>query len=355
MKSHDIEPISTIDVIIPVRNEAKYLDTLLGQVINQDYKPTTIYVVVAPSDDDTLARARRHAERHTEIVVLDNPRLTPANAMNIALGRVKSDAWIRIDGHTEVPLDLLSVLRDEMNRHQVACVGPMLRSGSQNPTQQAIGLAMSSPIGVGSARFRTGRGGSGPTDAVAFGLYRRTVTDSVGLYETALDRNEDDQYNTRLRALGHTMWLTDRVFITYYPRSSYRELARQYYYYGFWRMRSTFNYRNRLRYRQAAPAALIAGLAAAAWSIAHAPNRRSAWIVPGSYAGLLVVQVLRSLPVAPSAITALNGARATATMHLAYGFGTLVGLGVAIQNRVTSSRGRYGRPIRRGDERTDVA
>ena len=50
-------------------------------------------------------------------------------------------------------------------------------------------------------------------------------------------RNQDDEFNYRLRAAGGRIWLDPRIRSTYYARSTFRSLWRQYFQYGYWKVR----------------------------------------------------------------------------------------------------------------------
>lgn len=326
LETSHVPPVLTIDVVIPVRNESAYIDTLVSQVTAQTYPASRVFIVVASSQDDTLEKAHRHASEHPNIVVLKNPSTTAPHAMNIALERVTADAWVRIDGHTEVPTNFLRVLREELNTRSVACVGPILRPGARTRRQRAIGFAMSSPFGVGNARFRTGLGGSGPTDAVAFGLYRRAVTDIVGSYATEMDRNEDDLFNTRIRQAGGILWLTDTTSITYFPRSSFKALSSQYFQYGHWRIFGTLRHGNTIRLRQIAPGGLVLILGLSAAVIARSPRWLGGWLGPMAYSAVLVSQLVRETLRGADIRTALGSSIAMAVMHVSYAAGSLSGL-----------------------------
>ena len=51
---------------------------------------------------------------------------------------------------------------------------------------------MTSPAGVGSARFHTG-GRAGPADSVYLGVYRRAALERVGGYDEGYLRAEDER------------------------------------------------------------------------------------------------------------------------------------------------------------------
>lgn len=326
LNQEDYSTVRTVDIIVPLRNESEYLDTLLGQLLNQTHPINKIFMVVAPSEDTTLDTCLRAAKLYPQLVVLENPKFTAPHAMNTALEASTADAWARIDGHTEAPLDLIEVLVREINLHEVACVGPVLEPGYSTTIQEAVGLAMSSPWGVGNATFRTGIKESGPTDAVAFGMYRTVVTDRAGRFETNMTRNQDDQFNTRLRQQGATIWLTNKVAVKYYPRASFRRLAQQYYEYGHWRVVGTLEYGNELRARQLAPLLLVLSLTVALAAQLLRPPKRSLRLVPVAYGSVLALQVGREMKRTHRPLPSLLSSYAALVMHFAYGVGSLSGI-----------------------------
>lgn len=326
----------TVDVLVPIKNESQYLPILLGQLQQQTVQPRAIYLIVAPSDDDTLRIAEDAVHEYENVHVLMNSGGSAAEGMNLGLSASTADSWIRIDGHTEIPRDLIEILRSELIDKGVACVGPLLSSGAKSARQHAIGIAMSSPLGVGGARFRTGAGAPGPTDAVAFGLYRSAVTERVGMFNENMVRNQDDEYNTRLRKRGETIWLTHSVAIKYYPRDSFRKLAGQYMEYGYWRIIGTVEYGNQIRLRQLVPAALI--LSVGGGVVAGLVMRRQ---LPGVapialYSLAPALQFLRSMHARESVPVSFQSAIAVVVLHSSYGIGSLSALVRVARRRVRS-------------------
>lgn len=326
----------TVDVIVPLRNEERYLPRLLQQIQNQDYPLNKIILVVAPSEDKTLQIAEKAAIIDSRVSVLTNPRLIAPAAMNIGLAASTAEAWIRLDGHTEIPSDLVSTLVDELQAKPVAAVGPTLVSGAFTKTQEAIGTAITSPFCVGNARFRTGAGGAGPTDTVAFGLYRTADTRPIGGYNETLPRTEDDEFNTRLRRSGKTIWLTNRVSVTYFPRTRLMDLFKQRASSGYWRVVSTYEYNNEIRFRQLPPSILTAATFAAIVK-ALTGTSKPLGILAASYAAFLSVHAWWAKRNGAPCGAAVMSIPAVAVIHYAYGTGYLAGIGAHILRRA------YGR------------
>ena len=143
---------------------------------------------------------------------------------------------IILGAHSELDANyLLNCDLEFQKDHNAACIGGVLENVYENQQSEIIGKAMSSPFGVGNAHFRTGEK-SGFVDTVAFGAYKREVFDEVGLFDVELARNQDDEFNYRMTANGYKIYLSKMLKVKYYVRSSFKNLIRQYYQYGYWKV-----------------------------------------------------------------------------------------------------------------------
>ena len=200
---------------------------------------------------------------------------------------------------------------------------------------------MSSPFGVGGSAFRTVRGRTLLVDTVPFPAYTRAILDRVGPFDEELVRNQDDEYNARLRKLGGRVLLAADVRSRYYSRGSWRGLWRQYFQYGYWKVRVLQKHPRQMKLRHFVPAAFVGALALSA---AFAPFWR-----PAAFAalGLLAVYALAVLAASLLALkSSARGARlfpglplAFGILHVAYGAGFWAGL--------VNFRGRWGTESRR--------
>jgi hypothetical protein len=69
--------------------------------------------------------------------------------------------------------------------------------------------------------------------------------------------NEDYEFNVRIRQAGGVIWFDPKLWTTYIARSNFRELARQYWRYGYWKARMIKNYPKTLRWRQLLPPSFV--------------------------------------------------------------------------------------------------
>ncbi len=123
----------------------------------------------------------------------------------------------------------------------------------ETPAAQAIALAMSSPFGVGGSAFRTVKDRRMFVDTVAFPAYRLETIHRIGPFDEELIRNQDYELNIRIRKAGGNIVLSPKVVSHYTPRSSLPALWRQYFEYGYWKVRTLQKHPASLRWRQALP------------------------------------------------------------------------------------------------------
>ncbi len=221
-----------VSVIMPVRNEADFLADSLGAVLAQDYPPDRMEVFVADgmSTDGTREMVAELAARHPQrsISIVDNPGRIVAKGLNAALAVATGEIVVRIDGHCRIAPDYVSRCVDHICRDDVDGVGGSINTVATTPVGRVIAAVMSSPFGVGGSAFRTVTDRTMLVDTVPFPAYTRRAIEVAGPFDEELVRNQDDEYNYRLRKLGARILLAGDVTSDYYSRTSLRSLWRQY-------------------------------------------------------------------------------------------------------------------------------
>ena len=318
-----------VSVIMPVRNEGAFIERSLGAVVAQDYPAERfeILVVDGMSDDATREKVERIRETTPQpsIRLLDNPGKTAPHALNVGLAEAPGEVIVRVDGHCEIAEDYLTRSVQALQAHGAGCVGGSIETVGEDAVSETIAVAMSSRFGVGGAPFRVGVAMARDVDSVAFPAWPRAVMEAAGPFDEELVRNQDDEYSYRLRKLGYRILLVPEIRCRYYSRGSLRGLWRQYFQYGFWKVRVLQKHPWQMKLRQFVPPALVAYLLATA--------ALAVWIPAGALAlaagaGLY----LSAVAVATAGTARRAGRRAVllpvifACLHLSYGAGILAGL-----------------------------
>ena len=99
---------------------------------------------------------------------------------------------------------------------------------------------------------------------------------SIGWFNEELLTNEDYEFNTRIRQDGGVVWLDPSIRTVYLARPDLGALARQYFRYGYWKLKMLRRYPGTLRWRQALPP-LFVGKSDHFW------HHLSIFIPPGLY------------------------------------------------------------------------
>ncbi|OLT15378.1 glycosyl transferase family 2 [Serinicoccus sp. CUA-874] len=304
-----------------VLDEETHLPEAVRSVLSQDY-PGEMEVVVAvgPSRDRTREVADALAAADPRVVVVDNPSGRTPDGLNAAVATSRHDVVVRMDGHGELSEGYVRRAVALLERTGAANVGGIMLAQGSGPVQEAVALAMRSPLGMGSERFHTG-GAEGPADTVFLGVFRREWLDRVGGYDPTYTRAQDWELNHRIRAAGGTIWFTPELTVTYRPRSTFRDLARQFYTSGQWRRQVVRQHPDSVNARYLAPPVALCAVAAGAvggvvW--------RPLWLLPMGYAAAVTVGgawVARGQE--PGVVARMPGV--LATMHLTWGAGFLRG------------------------------
>jgi glycosyltransferase involved in cell wall biosynthesis len=316
-----------VSVIMPIRNEGDFIERAITSVLDSDYPARKMEVIVIDgmSDDGTRETVERLSLADDRVKMLDNPkRIVPA-AMNVGLKAARGDVFIRIDGHAEVPQDFVTKSVECLREHPEAWVaGGYMETIADDYTGCAIASAMRSPVGVGNARFRLGDY-EGWVDTLAFGAHHKWILEKIGYFDEELVRNQDDEFNLRIILAGGKIWMSKSIRSKYFSRASLSKLWRQYFQYGFWRIRTLQKHKKPATFRQLVPLLLVSsllllGLAGLLWG----PVRIVLAIESGLYllglaAGALDVGRRSGWRYAPAAPLVF------AILHFAYGSGSLWG------------------------------
>ena len=304
-----------------VRNEAAHLDATLDAIFGQDY-PGPLEVVVAEgrSTDETPAILERRAAVEPRLRVVDNPDSGVAAGLNRAIEVADGEVVVRCDGHAEPAADYVRMAVEILGQTGAANVGGRQMARGTTVLQRAVAVAMTSPFGVGNARFRYSST-PGPTDTVYLGAFPRTALEEVGGFDPRLRRNQDYELNYRLRRSGKVVWFDPRLRVTYLPRSSLRALWRQYLDYGKWKRVMLIRNPRSIAVRQTVPPLLVIGLVLSA--AAAAVGLPFSWAVPLCYVAFLMAgtstELIRRRDWAAALLPAV-----IPTMHLAWGVGFLL-------------------------------
>lgn len=255
-------PLATI--VIPMRNEEETIRECLDSVLANRVPHGELEVLVLDGDSsDASARlVRELAATDPRVRLLPNPDRLQAAAFNRGLAEARGEYLIRMDAHTRYEPDYVAECIRLLEETGAAGVGGVQRATGRTPVAEAIAAAVSSRFAAGDAKYRHATRPAW-VDTVYLGAWRTATLREVGGMNPAWAVNEDYEMNVRLRAAGGRMYLSPSIRSTYYVRSSLPRLARQYFRYGFWKVRTLLHHPGSLRWRQLVAPAFVLSLLAA--------------------------------------------------------------------------------------------
>lgn len=253
-RNHPIE----VSIIVPCYNEADTIHLLLEAITKQTYPLGDMEVVIADamSEDGTRDAINKFMDKNPnlKISIVDNPKRTIPAGVNAAAKAARGKYLVRMDAHS-VPdkkyvATSINLLRDKVAEN----VGGVweIQAGEDTCIAKAIAAAAAHPLGAGDALYRIANKAA-YVETVPFGAFSKETFMEADMFDENLLSNEDYEFNTRIRLAGGKIWLDPRIRSKYYARKNLRELARQYWRYGYWKFRMLKRYPKTLRWRQAIP------------------------------------------------------------------------------------------------------
>ncbi len=228
-----------VSVVVPCRDEERFIGACLESILATGYPADRLEVLVVDgmSEDGTREIVAAYAARVPFIRLLDNPAHIVPTGLNAAIRAATGEVVLRMDAHVTYPPDYIPTLVAELQSSGADNVGGVVltQPGADTATARAIAVTLSHPLGVGNAYFRIGTGKRRWVDTVPFGCYRREVFERLGMFDEELVRNQDDEFNFRLRRHGGRILLLPTVRCRYYARATLGDVARQFYQYGYYK------------------------------------------------------------------------------------------------------------------------
>jgi len=286
-------------------------------------------VVIADgfSQDNTLTVIAEFRKDHPSlsVIVVNNYRRTIPSSLNLAIDSAKGEIIVRLDAHSMPIPEYVGRCVQTLEKGKGNCVGGVwkIRPGGEGWIARSIAAAAAHPLGVGDAMYRL-TAKSGAVDTVPFGAFRRNLIEKIGGFDETLLTNEDYEFNARVRRNGGVVWLNPLIRSTYIARSSYSELAKQYWRYGYWKFRMLSRYPKTIRWRQALPPLFVLSLLGLSLFSIFITEIRFLiffeivfYLLVLATAGVILAIQQRKLLIAPGLVFAIL------TMHFTWGSGFL--------------------------------
>lgn len=259
----DAKQLPSVSVVMPVRNEADYIERSINAVLAQTYPHELLEIIIADGFSTDATREKIEGLKATTeipISIVDNPGRIAPTGLNRAISSATGEIIVRVDGHCEIEPDYVANCVKYLQAGKAEIVGGPIITIGETLQAQAIAIAMSSNFGVGGSAFRCVQDREMYVDTVAFPGCRREVFAKSAMYNEELVRNQDDEFSYRIRKNGGRILLAPDIRSNYYSRSSFKSLWRQYFQYGYWKVRVLQLHPKQMSLRQFVPFLFVSSL-----------------------------------------------------------------------------------------------
>ena len=228
-----------VSIIIPCRNEEKFIGGCLDSIIANDYPEDKLEILVIDglSEDRTREIIKRYIEQYPYIKLLNNSKKYTPFAFNIGIKQAKGEAIMLMGGHATYSRDYISKSIKYLKEYEADNVGGVVKIISKDNTliAKAIVLASSSFFGAGNAYYKTRNlKGAKFVETVFGGCYKREIFEKIGYFNENLIRTQDLEFNLRLRKSGGRILLCPDIVAYYFIRSDIRSFCRYNFINSFW-------------------------------------------------------------------------------------------------------------------------
>ena len=322
-ESPDFDDTVDVSVLVPILNEAADIRDALATMRAQRFPGRVEFLLIdGRSEDGTRAIVEEVAREDDRIRLLDNPERGIPQALNIGLRHSRGRFVARMDAHALYPADYLARGVRRLEQGGVDYVTGLQLPHGVDAGSRRTALALDSPLGVGGAGFRRRVIEETETDTGFTGLWRRETLEQLGGWREDWVVNEDGELAARLLKAGGRIVCVPEMAAQYVPRRTLRALARQYWRYGQYRVKTSRSHPESMRPSHLLPPAVtLVAVGALVPVRAAALLRFSA----GLYAVVVVGESIRIGARSGRPGDALRVPAVLATMHLAWGAGFLVG------------------------------
>lgn len=330
----DAVPVS---VVIPCRNEKQFIAGCVQSVFSSNYAGgLEVLVVDGISDDGTRDLLEEMCKSEPKLRVLDNPRRDTASALNIGFEASSGEVVLILGAHSELSRDYIDITVSRLlSESDIGCVGGrMIPEVEGTDLRVSIGDVQKSLFGVGNSFYKIPGENVREVDTVAYGSYRKEATLKAGFFDVALTRNQDIEYNYRLRKVGYRIILDPKAIVYYHPRVTLGSFCKQNYGNGFWNIETWKRMPGSLSWRHFVPLAFVLALCVCVIGSFWASAFR--WLLALVVGPYLLLDLAETIKV----VWQRRRAGAVVTflvfpmLHLSYGIGSLSG----ILSQLTASR-----------------
>jgi succinoglycan biosynthesis protein ExoA len=217
-----------ITVIVPVLNEAEYIDAMIDSLLQQQQENFSMELLLIDggSTDGTLEKIKSYTQQFSFIRIIHNEKHITPVAFNRGIQSAKGEYIALLGAHSKYDPDYLETCLGEMHQQNAdGCSGRVIIAGSDAKGEAALVYCLlTSNFGVSNKSYRTAK--EGPGEQCPYPLFKRSIFDVVGHYNELLPRNQDNDMNYRIRKAGYKLYYTYKTTACYYHPQNIRGLLK---------------------------------------------------------------------------------------------------------------------------------
>ena len=321
-----------VSVMVPCRNEGRFVGGCLESILGNGYPADRLEVLVVDgmSTDDTRQQVESLMACNPNVRLIVNERQITPVALNLAIGAANGEYLLWMSAHSSYESGYIQRCVEHAERFRADNTGGTIVTVPRDDTVLApyIVAALTSRFGVGDSPFRLVSDEPRWTDTVFGGCYRRDVFERIGVFNEALARGQDMEFNLRLKRAGLRTLLVPAIRSIYYARTRVGEFARHNWTNGVWAVLPWLHVSHPpVAWRHLVPLVFVATTTFAA--VLAVSVEHGWWLLALIGTGYLLAAGVASLDVARrrrdwSYVIAMPPV--FLLLHLSYGFGSLWGM-----------------------------
>ena len=143
-----------VSIIIPCRNEEKYIGQCLDSLLANDYckKNLEIIIVDGMSNDRTREIIIKYIQKYNFIKIVDNSKFIKPIALNLGIRAASFDIIMHVDAHAVYASNYISQLVTGLYKYKADNIECVRNTDYGNTIMsKAIGVIISHPFAAGNA------------------------------------------------------------------------------------------------------------------------------------------------------------------------------------------------------------
>lgn len=251
-----------LSIITPTLNEEAIIEKTINCYLNfiHSFFDLEILIVDGMSTDKTREIVQKFADSHSNIRFLNNPDRKTPFAFNIGITHAQGDYIAILGAHTIYKPDYLEVCLTELQRTGATGVAGRIFVKRMYDTPGALlaEAVSTSVFGVSGNSFRKME--EGYVNSLGYPVFKKSTLVDLGLYNTSLHRNQDNDMNQRIIDSGGKLYHTWKTSCDYSPPKSVGNLFKYGFKNGMWNIITLRFNRKSMKIHHLIPLIFVVGI-----------------------------------------------------------------------------------------------